>query len=134
MKGIKVTYLKKIKSNTNINVAEYPKDFNFVAKRIFFVKGKKGEIRGSHAHKQHKQFMICVQGACLLDFDDGFMKKSILLSSKTKGVEVSSRIWGVQKYLQENTVLMVLSDHQYDEKDYIRSYTDFKKFISKKIV
>ena len=131
MQGIRVSYLIKIKNNPNLVVAEYQKDFNFLSKRVFFVTGKKGETRGNHAHKRHSQFMICIQGSCMLNFDNGFIKESILLDSKSKGVEVSPHIWGVQKYLQDNTTLMVLTDYQYDEEDYIRDYQEFKRFITR---
>ena len=131
MQGIRISYLKNIKNSPNLVVAEYRKEFNFLSKRIFFVTGKKGETRGNHAHKRHGQFMICIQGSCMLKFDNGFIKESIILDSKFKGVEVSPLIWGVQEYLQDNTILMVLSDYQYDEEDYIRNYKEFKKFIKK---
>ena len=43
-------------------------------------------------------------------------------------MRVSAGIWGVQKYLKQNTILLVFSDGSYDEKDYLRDYEGFKKY------
>ena len=45
------------------------------------------------------------------------------------GVEVKPGIWGEQMYLEDNTILVVLSDYLYDENDYIRNYNEFKNFV-----
>ena len=36
--------------------------------------------------------------------------------------------WCTQKYLRNNTVLAVLCSEKYSERDYIRSYKNFKQF------
>jgi dTDP-4-dehydrorhamnose 3,5-epimerase-like enzyme len=128
MQGIKIYTLEKNKKSPNLIVGEIKKNFNFICKRFFFITGKKNEIRGRHAHKKQLQFLICINGACQLDFDDGKKKQKILLDSNTKGVRVSAGIWGVQKYLKQNTILLVFSDGSYDEKDYLRDYEGFKSY------
>ena len=76
--------------------------------------------------------MVCLSGSCQLEFDNFKTKKSIKLDNNKVGVKVSSGIWGVQKYLEKNTLLLVLSDAAFNEKDYLRDYKDFKKFIKSK--
>ena len=132
MKEIKILNLEKINHSSNLIVAEIKKNFNFLCKRFFFIIGKKNEIRGNHAHKKQLQLIVCLTGSCQLDFDNGFEKKSILLNTNTIGIKVSAKTWGVQKYLEKNTILLVLSDSSYDEKDYIRDYKEFKNFIKNK--
>ena len=80
------------------------------------------------------QFLVCLSGSCQLDFDDGIQKKRILLNKDTIGIKVSAGIWGVQKYLKNNTLLLVFSNGTYKEEDYLRNYDAFKKFkkINKK--
>jgi len=132
MKGIKVYKLQKNKNNPNLIIGELKKKFGFICKRFFFILGDKNEIRGHHAHKKQLQFMVCLSGSCQLEFDNFKTKKSIKLDNNKVGVKVSSGIWGVQKYLEKNTLLLVLSDAAFNEKDYLRDYKDFKKFIKSK--
>lgn len=134
MNGIKICKLEKNKKSTNLIIGELKKKFGFVCNRFFFIKGKKNEVRGKHAHKKQLQFLVCLYGSCQLDFDDGIKKKKILLNKDTIGVKVSAGIWGVQKYLKNNTLLLVFSNGTYKEEDYLRNYDAFKKFkkINKK--
>jgi UDP-2-acetamido-3-amino-2,3-dideoxy-glucuronate N-acetyltransferase len=78
--------------------------------------------------------MICSQGSCLLRFDNGKELKEITLDSNNIGIEVQPGVWGEQEYLEDNTTLIVLSDHHYDEEDYLRDYNDFKDFILNKML
>ena len=70
MKGLKATKLQEINSNGSIIVSEIKKNFDFLSQRFFFVKGKKNDIRGNHAHKNQKQFMVCITGSVILKFND----------------------------------------------------------------
>jgi dTDP-4-dehydrorhamnose 3,5-epimerase-like enzyme len=133
MEGLQIVSLKKLSSiKGSLIAAESGKDFSFLSKRIFFITSNKGDKRGRHAHKEHSQFMICAQGSCSLTFTNGFEKENILLKNNDIGVEVKPGIWGEQEYLEDNTVLIVLSDFHFDENDYLRDYDDFKSFISNK--
>ena len=133
MKGLKISNLQEINSNGSIIVSEIKKNFDFLSKRVFFVKGKKDDIRGNHAHKNQKQFMVCVSGSVMLKFNDGLEDKEVALNNSLMGIEVAPLIWGSQTYLEDNTILMVLCDQIYDESDYIRDYYQFKKYLEFKI-
>ena len=85
-----------------------------------------------YQNKKQLQFMVCLSGSCQLEFDNVKATKRIKLDNNKVGVKVSSGIWGIQKYLKKNTILLVLSDAAYNEKDYLRDYKDFKKFIKSK--
>ena len=130
MQGIKLISLEKFSNSFgDLVVAEFEKNFYFKVKRIFYITSKHGTVRGKHAHKAHMQFMICINGSCSLEFDNGNEKETILLDRNDVGVEVQAGIWGEQTYLEDNTTLLVLSDSLYDEADYIRNYDEFKKYI-----
>jgi len=128
MKGLKICNLYKANKSPNLIVGEVFKKFNLVSKRFFFITGKKNELRGGHAHKKQIQFMVCLKGCCQLDFYDGYRKKSYKLDNNQKGIMVPSGIWANQKYIKNNTMLLVLCDKPYDEQDYIRDYKEFLKF------
>jgi dTDP-4-dehydrorhamnose 3,5-epimerase-like enzyme len=133
MKGLKATKLQEINSNGSIIVSEIKKNFDFLSQRFFFVKGKKNDIRGNHAHKNQKQFMVCITGSVILKFNDGLKDEEVALNNPLIGIEVAPLIWGTQTYLEDNTILMVLCDQIYDESDYIRDYCQFKKYLELKI-
>ena len=104
--------------------------FNF--KRVFFVNGSKNCIRGNHAHKKCDQFMLCLSGEIIIELSDKLDTKKIKLDSPQKGVFVPSMIWSKQLYVADKSCLVVLCSDKYDEDDYIRDYSDFKKYINEK--
>jgi len=130
MDGVKTVSLVKFKNDSgSLVIADSEVNFNFLSKRIFVVTANAGAVRGQHAHKEHSQFMMCVQGSCIMKFDNGKDVESILLNENDKGIEVQPGIWGEQTYLEDRSTLVVLSDYLYDEDDYIRDYDEFKRYI-----
>ena len=97
----------------------------FEIKRIFLVNGNLNSLRGNHAHKECIQFMVCLSGSIELEYNDSKEKKSILLKSPKTGLLIPKMIWCRQKYLRENSSLLVLCSDLYDNKDYIRNYKEF---------
>ena len=102
----------------------------FSFKRVFAVKANTGDIRGNHAHIKCKQFMLCLNGEIEIIVDDGLSKKNFILNKPDIGVYVPNEIWSIQRYLRDESVLMVICDLDFDEKDYLRKYEDFKNFIN----
>ena len=105
--------------------------FNY--KRTYFIKSvPKGSIRGEHAHVYTAQFLICINGECEVKIDDGYDSKEYSLNMSDFGILIPPGIWGKIKYKKENTVLLVLASHEYDPKDYLHDYKEFKKLIRDK--
>jgi acetyltransferase-like isoleucine patch superfamily enzyme/dTDP-4-dehydrorhamnose 3,5-epimerase-like enzyme len=98
----------------------------FEVKRYFLVFGVSSqEIRGEHAHKQLRQFFICVHGSCHLVADDGARREEFILNSPSIGIHLPPMVWGVQYMYSPDAVLMVLASDRYDPDDYIRNYSEF---------
>jgi hypothetical protein len=56
-------------------------------------------------------------------------EKNINLSHKgSKALLVPARIWSRVEFLKNNSVVLVLTDHEYDFKDYIETYKEFIAF------
>jgi dTDP-4-dehydrorhamnose 3,5-epimerase-like enzyme len=108
-------------------VYEGGKTVPFLINRIFVVKSIEKSIRGFHAHKQCSQLLVVLNGECTVTLDDGNERKNIILNKSSEGLLILPTIWAEQEY-QPNTVLMVLTDHPYDETDYIRNYEEFLDF------
>ena len=132
----------KIKDIKSIQIKFFPEergelsvieknDLPFQFKRVFTIKANKGDVRGDHAHKECKQFMMCLNGEVEISCDDGKQEVRYKLNKSNKGIMVPNHIWSKQKYLIKNSVLMVLCDLDYDENDYIRNYPEFIEYLEK---
>lgn len=111
---------------------ENSKEIPFDIARIFYVFGvPPKEERGHHAHIQCAQFLLCLHGRCLVECDDSEEKKTYNLDHPSKGLLVPPGIWAKQKYVDKDTVLLVLTDRPYETEDYIRNYEDFLSFRKK---
>ena len=119
------------KSGTLIPIS-FKKNIPFKVKRIFFILGKKNFIRGDHAHKKCSQFLIPILGKINVSIENknGIIKKN-LDHKKKEGYLLKPLTWCKIKFFSKNSILMVACDMEYDFKDYIEKYKDFKKQISK---
>jgi len=110
----------------SLSVFERNSDIPFEIQRIFYVYGApENVVRGKHAHKETKQFFICLKGSCEMLFDDGENKKKFTLNSCNKAVLVPEGIWGEETYLEKDTILLVLCNTKYDDGDYLKDYNEF---------
>lgn len=107
----------------------------FEVRRIYFISSPKNDqdaIRGKHAHLDLEQVIICAQGSFVLDLEDSNgRKKSISLNKNNIGVYIKKGlVWRELKNFSPNCVVIVLANNHYEENDYIRNYSDFKKICS----
>lgn len=102
----------------------------FDIKRVLVMKDMKlDDARGGHTHHKTRQVLLVVSGGCTVDLDNGKEKESIKLDKFNQGVLLEPYVWHVMKDFTPNTVLLVLADTEYNEKDYIRDYQEFLKFV-----
>lgn len=104
-------------------------DVPFEVKRMYYIfDTTPGTVRGNHAHKALKQMLICVSGACTIvcEMPDG-TKSEHRLDWPDKGLLIEGLVWRQMKDFSKDAVLIVLASEHYDESDYIRNYTVFKK-------
>ncbi len=106
------------------------KNIPFKIKRVYFIYGVDSNVvRGKHAHLYSNQILIAIKGSCEIVLDDGKSKKNVLLNSPTKGILQKNMVWGEMKNFSKESILMVLSDHLYNQDDYIRDYNRFLKLL-----
>ena len=112
----------------SLTVGEFEKTIPFSAKRYFMVFDVPSiETRGEHAHRKCHQFLICVRGSCSVVVDDGSNRQEFLLDRQDMGIHIPPMIWGIQYKYSSDAVLLVFASHYYDESDYIRNYSEFRK-------
>ena len=117
------TFVNTNSSGTVIMVDEAMLGFRI--KRNFLVKGKKGALRGKHAHKLLSQVVVCISGKCRLFLTDGIDEKDLILSSDSKAILIPPMIWAEQTYLQADTIISVFCDRHYEENDYIHNFDEY---------
>lgn len=116
----------QIDSRGGLVIAEATKEVPFDIKRVFYsfnIPDKKS--RGAHAHRSCKQFLIAPTGSFIVEVDDGFRKKRILMDDPLNGLYVPPGVWASELEFEPSAICLVFASELYDESDYIRSYEDY---------
>lgn len=115
----------------NLTVGEFEKTVPFSPRRYFMVFGvPNAEIRGEHAHRTCKQFLVCTHGNCSVVADDGMHREEFLLDDPSLGVYLPPLTWGIQYKYSADAVLLVFASEYYDSNEYIRDYGEFLQLAS----
>jgi UDP-2-acetamido-3-amino-2,3-dideoxy-glucuronate N-acetyltransferase len=104
----------------------------FTPVRVFTVSDVPSEhIRGSHAHLECAQLLVCVRGSINVVLDDGATREEFLLGNAEFGLHVPPMTWSTQYKYSFDATLLVLASHPYDPADYIRDYDEFLELVEK---
>jgi len=110
----------------NLSAREVGKGLPFEPKRFFVVLGVPSkEVRGEHAHRTCKQFLVCLQGSVSVVVDDGKNRQELTLDTPEIGLYLPPMVWGIQYKYTEDATLLVMASELYDAADYIRDYDQF---------
>jgi dTDP-4-dehydrorhamnose 3,5-epimerase-like enzyme len=93
---------------------------------IFVVSSSANTHRGQHAHLRATQYLFCLAGLVEVEVSDGIDSIKKLLQPKNFGLRIPSGLWAIQNF-KADSILMVISSEKYDESEYIRDYSLFKK-------
>ncbi len=111
----------------NLSVGEFGRTVPFDPKRYFLVFGvPNAEVRGEHAHRICKQFLICTSGSCSVVADDGARRQEFLLDDPSIGLYLPAMTWGIQYKYSVDAVLLVFASEYYSNEEYIRDYDEFR--------
>ena len=125
---LKIIKFKKFIDKNGTLIPIYLKNFhNFKIKRFFILLGKKGFIRGNHAHKKCSQIFIPISGSVKIEVLSKTKKIYNLSKNMDKILIVPPMSWCKLKFLKNNSSLLVLCDVEYSEKEYIRDFNVFLK-------
>jgi dTDP-4-dehydrorhamnose 3,5-epimerase-like enzyme len=117
----------KVNSTGKLTFFEGMEDFPFHINRSFWISGvPEGANRGVHAHKKETQLLICLQGIIRVELEDlSKTKFSFDLSDADHALFIPPMTWSSVCF-GSDVLLLVLSDQQFDEEDYIRSKEEFQ--------
>ncbi|MFO7656109.1 MAG: FdtA/QdtA family cupin domain-containing protein [Bacteroidales bacterium] len=120
---------KQIGSGTigYISVAEYENLVPFTIKRVFWTYfTPESIVRGRHAHHNTEQIIIAVAGRIIVNTElPGGELSTFVLEKPNTGLYIPACAWHTMQY-SHTAVQLVIASTEFDEKDYIRSYEDFK--------
>jgi len=125
--NISIIELPKIlDSRGNLSFIEGNKHVPFNIKRVYWIYDVPcGEVRGGHAFKKQKEFIIALSGSFDVVVDDGTTKQTFSLNRSYYGLYIQKGIWRQMQNFSTNSLALVLSSTKYSESDYIRDYETF---------
>tara|TARA_B110000027_G_C16096163_1_gene290908 strand:+ start:447 stop:869 length:423 start_codon:yes stop_codon:yes gene_type:complete len=116
----------------NITVVENGKNIPFDVKRIYYLYDVPGgEARGGHAHYELEQYIIAASGSFDVILDDGKNRKRVTLNRPNIALHIVPGLWRKLDNFSSGSISLVLASHEYDEKDYIRNYNEYTKYLNK---
>jgi len=132
VRGVQVKELPLVHDmRGDLSVGEFGRSIPFEPRRYFLVFDVPSrEIRGEHVHKTCHQFLVCVKGSCSIVVDDGTHRQELLLDRPNMGVLIPAGVWATQYKYSPDAVLLVFASEYYDANDYIRSYSEFRRWLA----
>lgn len=128
MKPQIVTLPKMQDPRGNLTFLEYPNQIPFEIKRTYWIYDVPGgELRGSHAFREQKEFVIALSGSFDIVLNDGLEDIKYTLNRSYFGLYIPEMNWRRMENFSTNSLALILSDRTYNENDYIR---DFESFIN----
>ncbi len=118
----------------NLSVAEQLKDVPFRVSRVYWTYDiPAGSLRGGHAHRHCREFIIAVNGSFCVTLDDGSQRQPYQLNRPYLGLLVDTGIWRTLDDFSAGSVCLVLAEDPYDEADYIYDYEEFMQSKKKDV-
>lgn len=115
-----------------LTAGEFLREIPFEPKRYFMVSDVPGkEVRGEHAHRMCKQFLVCIRGSVAVVVDDGTRAEEIELNASNHGLYVPPLTWAVQYRYSPDALLLVFASDYYDAADYVRDYEEFRTLVKR---
>jgi hypothetical protein len=122
----RVILAERLDERGSLVAIEGGEDIQFVINRVFFfydVPG--GAVRGRHAHRELREFIIAAHGSFTIVVDDGTIQSRHVLDHPSLGLYVPPMNWIELRDFTAGSVCLVLASLPYDEADYYHDYDEF---------
>lgn len=90
----------------------------FSVVRSYWIYGADGHVRGGHRHTYTRQALVALSGTVSMYMNDGITSETIELSHPSQCLLVEPKDWHTMTF-GPGAVLLVMSSHPYDRKEYI---------------
>lgn len=130
IQDVKIVNLPKFEDpRGNLSFIEEEKHIPFKIERTYWIYDVPGgQVRGGHAFKEQREFIVAISGSFDVVVDDGVNKQTFSLNRSYYGLYIPAGLWRQMRNFSTNSLAMVLSSTQFSEEDYIRKYSDFLKY------
>jgi dTDP-4-amino-4,6-dideoxygalactose transaminase len=113
-----------------LGVIESSRLAGFDFRRVYYLFGvPDGASRGAHAHKRLRQMIVCLHGSVRVELEYRDGKADFVLDEPTKALLVPPGCWRDLTDFRGDAVVAVLASDEFDESDYIRSYSQFQGWL-----
>ena len=112
----------------NLSFFEGDNQIPFEIKRTYWIYDVPGgEVRGSHAFREQKEFIIALSGSFVVVLHDGVKEIKYSLNRSYYGLYVPNIFWRKIENFSTNSLALIVSDMEYNENDYVRDFDEFLK-------
>jgi len=123
----KIINLPKIEDpRGNLSIIEEENHIPFKIMRTYWIYDVPGgEMRGGHAFKEQREFIVALSGSFDVVVDDGKEKQTFSLNRSYYGLYLPAGFWRQMQNFSTNSLALVLSSTHYKTDDYIRDYNEY---------
>lgn len=134
IKGIQLIDLPKIKDpRGNLSFFENNNQIPFDIKRTYWIYDvPSGQVRGGHAFKESQELIISLSGSFDVVLNDGKNEFVYSLNRSYKALYVPNLIWRNLENFSANSLALIVSNIEYNSKDYIKNFDEFKTLTIEK--
>jgi len=116
----------------NLSFIEEQKHIPFKIERVYWIYDVPGgQVRGGHAFKEQREFIVALSGSFDVIVEDGHQKQSFSLNRSYYGLYIPCGLWRQLENFSTNALAVVLSSTKFEELDYIRDYEAFLEYREK---
>lgn len=90
----------------------------FTVVRTYWIYGADGQTRGGHRHRHTRQALVAIHGVVTIYMNDGITSETIVLDEPSQVLLVEPKDWHTMSF-GPDSVLLVMSSHPYDRREYI---------------
>ena len=101
------------------NLTVFEKLIPGTIERVYYIYGASGAARAGHRHIETWGALICLAGSCRVYSHDGDKEVFYRLDSPDQCLVLEPRDWHVMDNFTDDAILLVVSNHPYDQADYI---------------
>lgn len=129
LKDAKIINLPKVLDKRgNLSIIEENQNIPFKIKRTYWIYDVPGGvIRGGHAYKNNREFIVALSGSFDVTLDDGIEKKTFSLNRSYYGLYVPKGLWRQMSNFSTNSLALVAASTYFNPDDYIYDYDLFKE-------
>lgn len=117
----------------NLTFIEQQSHIPFDIRRVYWIYDVPGgQIRGGHAFKEQREFIVALSGSFDVVVNDGIEEQKYQLNRSYFGLYLPNGLWRHMENFSTNAVALVLSSTLFSEEDYIRDAYQYKNWRATK--